>query len=145
MAVKTLYYTVLGALSLLGSALASLLGGWDDALRLLCAVMAADYLTGVACALIWKKSPKSADGAFESKISLKGLFRKGGILLTVCIAYRLGLLAGTAYLRTAVILFFTANDGLSIVENLGIMGLPMPAALKNAFEALREKSEPSAE
>ena len=103
--------------------------------------MAVDYITGVVCALIWHKSPKSADGTFESKASIKGLFRKGAILLVVLVAYKVDLLAGTeGVTRTAVILFFCANDGMSIVENLGIMGVPMPPALKDAFAVLRQKS-----
>lgn len=114
---------------------------WDGALKALVCIMAVDYITGVVCVLIWHKSPKSADGTFESKASIKGLFRKGAILLVVLVAYKVDLLAGTAGVtRTAVILFFCANDGMSIVENLGIMGVPMPPALKDAFAVLRQKS-----
>ena len=95
----------------------------------------------MTCALVWKKSPKSEDGSFNSKASLKGLFRKAGILLAVLIAYHLDRFAGTDCIRNAAITFFIANDGFSVVENLGVMGLPMPAAVKNAFEILRQKSE----
>lgn len=135
------YYGALTAFSLVGTAIAEALGGWDGALKALVCIMAVDYITGVVCALIWHKSPKSADGTFESKASIKGLFRKGAILLVVLVAYKVDLLAGTAGVtRTAVILFFCANDGMSIVENLGIMGVPMPPALKDAFAVLRQKS-----
>ena len=138
--VKTAYYGTLAALSAAGSAVANLLGGWDAALQTLCIMMAADYLTGVVCALVWKKSPKTTDGAYESKASIKGLFRKAGILLAVMVAYQLDALSGTDFIRTSTILFFTANDGLSVLENLGLMGLPIPQAVKNAFEVLRDKS-----
>ena len=139
---KTIYYTIISVLSVSGAAIAKALGGWDAALQTLVWVMAADYITGVLCALIWKKLPKSTDGAFESKASLKGLFRKAGMLLVVLIAYKLDALAGTAgIVRTAVIMFFIANDGFSIVENAGIMGIKFPPAMTNAFEALRSKSE----
>lgn len=138
---RTAYYGALTAFSLVGTAIAEALGGWDGALKALVCIMAVDYITGVVCALIWHKSPKSADGTFESKASIKGLFRKGAILLVVLVAYKVDLLAGTAGVtRTAVILFFCANDGMSIVENLGIMGVPMPPALKDAFAVLRQKS-----
>lgn len=138
---RTAYYGALTAFSLVGTAIAETLGGWDGALKALVCIMAVDYITGVVCALIWHKSPKSADGTFESKASIKGLFRKGAILLVVLVAYKVDLLAGTAGVtRTAVILFFCANDGMSIVENLGIMGVPMPPALKDAFAVLRQKS-----
>lgn len=139
---RTAYYGALTAFSLVGTAIAEALGGWDGALKALVCIMAVDYITGVVCALIWHKSPKSANGTFESKASIKGLFRKGAILLVVLVAYKVDLLAGTAGVtRTAVILFFCTNDGMSIVENLGIMGVPMPPpALKDAFAVLRQKS-----
>ncbi len=141
MNIKAVYYWIIGTLSIIGGALAQAMGGWDYALQMLCIVMAADYITGVTCALVWKKSPKSEDGSFNSKASLKGLFRKAGILLAVLIAYHLDRFAGTDCIRNAAITFFIANDGFSVVENLGVMGLPMPAAVKNAFEILRQKSE----
>ena len=63
-------------------------------LKALVCIMAVDYITGVVCALIWHKSPKSADGTFESKASIKGLFRKGAILLVVLVAYKVELARG---------------------------------------------------
>ena len=138
---RTAYYGALTAFFLVGTASAEALGGWDGALKALVCIMAVDYITGVVCALIWHKSPKSANGTFESKASIKGLFRKGAILLVVLVAYKVDLLAGTAGVtRTAVILFFCTNDGMSIVENLGIMGVPMPPALKDAFAVLLSPS-----
>lgn len=74
---RTAYYGALTAFSLVGTAIAEALGGWDGALKTLVCIMAVDYITGVVCALIWHKSQKSADGTFESKASIKGLFRKG--------------------------------------------------------------------
>ena len=107
--------------------------------------MAVDYVTGVLCALVWKKSPKSTDGAFESNASFQGLLRKMAILLCVLIACRVDVYTGTELARDAVILFFIANDGLSIVENLGIMGVPIPPAIQNAFAALKGKAETTPE
>lgn len=141
MNLKTIYYTIVGALSFVVGLIAQLLGGWDIPLQLLIIVMAVDYLTGILCALVWKRSPKSEDGAFESKASFKGLIRKMCILLAVLVAYNLDRLAGTTLMRTSVILFFVANDGLSIIENLGIMGLPMPQTIKNAFAALKKSGD----
>ncbi|MDD2362332.1 MAG: phage holin family protein [Oscillospiraceae bacterium] len=141
MSIKSIWYGVLGVMAAVGGMAAQALGGWDEALRTLCVIIAIDYLTGIICALVWKKSPKSVDGSFNSKLSLKGLLRKAGILLAVLIAYQLDSVAGTKFIRTSAILFFIANDGLSVVENLGIMGLPMPLAVKNAFELLRKQSD----
>ena len=141
MEARAIYYSILAALSAAGSAVAWALGGWDTALQTLVILMAIDYITGVLCALVWKRSPKSESGAFESKASLKGLIRKGAVLLVVYIAAQLDQLMGAQFTRTAVILFFIANDGFSILENLGIMGVPFPPIVQNAFALLRKQSE----
>lgn len=141
MTAKTIYYAALGTVSAAGAVIANALGGWDTGLQTLVALMAVDYVTGVLCALVWKKSPKSEDGAFESNTSFKGLLRKMAVLLCVLVACRVDVYTGTDMARNAVILFFIANDGLSIVENLGIMGVPIPPAMKNAFEALKNDAE----
>lgn len=131
---------VLSALALLGAA-AGALGGWDGALQGLVLCMAADYATGLACALVWKRSSKSPDGRFESKASVKGLLRKGAYLLIVLIGVRLDAALGAGgFCRTAVILFFTANDGLSVLENLGVMGVPFPQWMKDAFAAMKKQA-----
>ena len=137
---QAIFYSALGALSAAGSVLSQSLGGWDTMLQVLVTLMAIDYALGVVLALVWKRSNKTADGSFESRASVKGLFRKCGILLCVLIAARLDPLFGSeGYIRGTVILFFLANEGLSVVENLGVMGLPMPQVLKDAFLALRDK------
>lgn len=138
---KTQYFSALTVFSAAGAALAKALGGWDSSLQTLVGFMAVDYILGVVIALVWKNSQKSKDGSFESRASLKGLFRKGGILTIVYVAVRLDILVGNSgYIRTAVILFFIANEGFSIIENLGIMGLPMPVVVKNAFAAIKRQS-----
>lgn len=141
---RPVYYIVLTAISAVGAALVEALGGWDRSLQTLVAFMAIDYILGIVIALVWKVSPKSADGTFESRASLKGLFRKGGILTVVYVGAQLDALTGSrGYIRTAVILFFLANEGFSIIENLGIMGLPMPDVIKDAFAAIKKQSEPN--
>lgn len=138
MNVKAAYYLILAAIAAAGATITEALGGWDTSLQTLVVLMAIDYVTGILCAAVWKKSPKSESGAFESKASLKGLIRKGAILLVVYIATRLDIMTGTTITRTAVIMFFIANDGFSIIENIGIMGVPMPPQIKNAFALLRK-------
>lgn len=138
---KSIYYTVLAGVAAIGGVASQYLGGWDQLTQLLAWAMAIDYLTGALCAAVWHKSPKTATGGYESRAGFKGLIRKGVIILIVMIAAELDKLAGTTAMRTATILFFAANDGMSILENLGIMGVPYPPALKNAFEVLRRKSE----
>ena len=145
MTAKTIYYTALGGASAVGAVIANSLGGWDTGLQTLVILMAVDYVTGVLCALVWKKSLKSTNGTFESNASFRGLIRKMVILLCVLVACRVDVYTGTDMARDAVILFFIANDGLSIVENLGIMGVPIPPAIQNAFAALKGKAETTPE
>jgi len=135
--------SVLVALSVAGSFMARVLGGWDTALQTLVILMAIDYITGILIAAVWQKSSKSKTGALESRAGFKGLVRKGLILLVVLIGVQLDAILGLqAFCRTAIVLFFCGNEGLSIVENLGIMGLPLPDFVKTKFEQLKEKGNP---
>ena len=132
--------SVLAAIALIGSVVAKALGGWDNALQTLIIFMAIDYITGVLIAAVWKRSNKSESGALESRAGFKGLIRKGTILLVVWVSVQLDLvLSMDGFSRTAVVLFFCGNEGLSIVENLGIMGVPLPDFIKDKLEQLRGK------
>ena len=141
----TKHFSFLAAVSVICTVIAEALGGWDHGLETLILCMAADYITGLLCALVWKRSSKSADGSFESKASCKGLLRKGMYLVLVLIAVRLDAATHTgSACRTAVILFFTANDGLSVLENLGVMGVPFPKFIRDAFAAMKQRAENTA-
>ena len=100
--------------------------------------MALDYLTGMMAAGIFHKSKKSAHGGLESR---SGLCRKGISLLIVLVAYRLDLIAGTDFICNAVMAAYLVNELLSITENLGLMGVPVPKVLTSAIDLLRQKSE----
>lgn len=119
----------------------TLLGGWSEDLKTLLIMMAIDFLMGLMIAGIWKKSGKSETGALNSISAWKGLCRKGCSLAIVAVAYRLDVTLGTAYIKTGVIIAFIANEAISIVENYGIMGGPMPTVLKKAIEVLQSKAE----
>ena len=103
--------------------------------------MAADYLTGIVIAGVFKASPKTAGGGLESKAGWKGLCKKAMILLFVLIAHRLDLAMNTDYLKDAVIIGFMTNELISIIENAGIMGLPMPRTLTKAIEILKSRED----
>ena len=133
--------SILTILAAIGSAIANWLGGWDTALQTLLIFMAVDYLTGLIVAGVFKKSGKSETGALESRAGLKGLIRKLASLLIVLVAVCLDRLIGGSYARMAAIIFFCANEGISILENIGLMGVPYPAFLKNALEVLRKKGD----
>lgn len=132
---------ILAALAAAGAFLANALGGWDAVLKLLIALMAADYITGLAVAAIWHKSNKSDSGALDSKAGFRGLVKKCAILLLVYIGVLLDGAVGTHYVRSAVCLFFIGNEGLSLLENIGLMGVEYPEFMKNMLEALRDKGD----
>ena len=138
MELKTAICTAAGAV---GGWIASLYGGWDAAISTLIICMAVDYISGLVVAGVFHASKKSTTGALESRAGFKGLCRKGVILLIVLIAVRLDLLLGINYIRDAVIIGFVANEVISIVENAGLMGLPMPAAIIKAIDVLTSKAE----
>ncbi len=118
----------------------NLLGGWTEDIKTLLIMMAIDFVMGLLIAGVWKKSGKSQTGALNSISAWKGLCRKGCTLLVVMVAYRLDVTLGTQYIKTGVIIAFIANEGISIIENLGIMGVPMPEVLSKAIEVLQSKS-----
>lgn len=131
---------IMGVFGGVGSFLIQMLGGWTTDLTTLLIFMGADFVMGLMIAAIWKKSGKSETGALNSVSAWKGLCRKGASLLVVLIAYRLDLTLGVEYIRTAVILAFIANEGISIVENLGVMGVPLPDVITKSIDVLKEKS-----
>ena len=133
--------TALTALGLLGGCIADLLGGWDTGLQSLFLFMAIDYLTGLIVAGVFKKSRKSQKGALESRAAWKGLLRKGASLGVVLIACRLDLLLGSTIIRDATVIAYCCNELMSITENIGLMGVPLPKAITNALEALRKEEE----
>lgn len=132
---------VLAALAAVGSWIANALGGWDASLQVLIALMVADYITGVLVAAVWHKSSKSSSGTLNSVAGFKGILKKCAILSLVWIGVLLDNATGANYIRTAVVLFFIGNEGISLLENLGLMGVPFPAFLQRALDALRDKGD----
>lgn len=130
-------------IGIIGNFVTILFGGWDTAIGTLILFMAIDFFSGLAVAGIFHNSQKTKTGALESKAGWKGLCRKCMTLLFVLIAHRLDLSLGTPYIRDTVIIGFMANELISIVENAGLMGLPLPAALINAIDLLNKKSQTS--
>ena len=131
----------LAALAAAGALLANLFGGWDAALRVLVAMMAADYITGLAVAVIWRRSNKSDSGAADSRAGFQGLVRKCAVLLLVYIGVLLDQAVGTHYIRSAVTLFFIGNEGLSLLENIGLMGVEYPKFLRDMLQVLHDRGD----
>lgn len=139
--IKTLYVIICGGVGAMFSAIASYFGGWDSSLTTLVIFMAVDYITGLLVAAVFHKSPKTATGTLESRAGWKGLCRKGVTFLIVLVACRLDIVAGTTFLRDTVIVGFLVNESLSIIENAGLMGIPIPEVIINAVDTLKNKSE----
>ena len=110
-----------------------LVGGIDVAIQCLLIAIIIDYISGLIKAFNTKQ--------LSSKIGFKGILKKVGVLLIVMLAVLIDRVTGeTGAIRTLVIYYFVANEGLSIIENLGQAGLPIPKAIKNALKALKEQS-----
>lgn len=135
---KATFLTVTGAI---GSFIAAALGGWDTAIITLFIFMLIDYVTGWILAVVFKKSHKTETGGYSSAIGLKGLCKKAMILLLVVVANLLDKQTGANFVRDAVCIAFMINEAMSILENAGLMGVPIPAALKKALDILNEKQE----
>lgn len=111
-----------------------LLGGIDVALKSLIIMMVIDYITGVLSAIYNKK--------LNSKVGLKGIIKKFCYLIIVAVSVIVDHIVGeTGTIRTLVIYFFVANDGISIIENMAKINIPLPKKLVDTLEQLRKESE----
>jgi toxin secretion/phage lysis holin len=135
---KEFYCTLVG---ILGGFIAYLFGGWNAALSALVIFMTIDFISGLVVAGVFKKSSKTKNGALESKAGFKGICKKFMMLLLVAIGYRLDLLIDTTYIKDSVCIAFIANELISIIENAGIMGIPIPKVITNAIDVLKGKGD----
>ena len=132
---KEFWNTIQIIFSAVGGWLGYFLGGCDGLLYALIAFVVIDYITGVMCAIINKQ--------LSSEVGFKGIFRKVLIFLLVGIANIIDVqVIGTgAVLRTAVIFFYISNEGVSLLENAGHLGLPIPEKIKTVLEQLHDRAE----
>lgn len=136
---EQIWKQVVKVLAACGGAIAGALGGWDATLKVLMVMMAADYLSGIVVAVMGH-SQKTEYGGLSSKVGFIGLAKKGLMLMVVLIATLLDAAMGMAICRDAACWFYIANEGLSILENLNLAGVPFPAKLE---ELLGHKLEES--
>jgi len=134
---------ILKFLAGIAGAICGLFGEWSTTLTILVAVMAIDYISGVIVAACGK-SPKTEAGGLSSKVGFIGIAKKGFIMLLVLLATMLDKAIGneTMVFQTSLVFYYIANEGLSVLENAALMGLPFPEKLKKALEALRDRDEP---
>lgn len=133
--------TICTGLGIVGSLIAGVFGGWDASIRALLIFMAVDYLMGLACAGIFRKSPKTESGGLQSKAGWKGLCRKVATLALVIVAAQLDAVLQTSYIRDAVCIAFMVNELISMIENVGLMGVNFPEPLKKAIDLLQKKEK----
>lgn len=125
---------ICAAIAGLGTFLTFIFGDWDVALQCLVIAIALDYISGLIKAFVNKE--------LSSKIGLKGILKKVGILVIVALAVLIDKVTGeSGAVRTLVIYYFVANEGLSIIENLSEAGLPIPEVLKKALKSLKNQSK----
>jgi toxin secretion/phage lysis holin len=134
-------YTIFGIIGAIGAFISTLFGGWSTALTTLLIFMGIDYITGLMVAGIFKQSPKTPTGALESRAGWKGLCRKGVTLLIVLVACRLDIELGMTFIKDGVVIAFIANETISIIENAGLMGVPIPAVIIKAIDVLKSREE----
>ena len=119
--------------ALVGGWLTAVLGGWDTALQVLVLFVVMDYITGMIAAWYEKR--------LDSRVGFRGICKKVLLFVPIAICYALDQVLGQEILRSLAIFFYIANEGLSVIENLGRAGVPVPAALGEALEQLRKKGE----
>lgn len=117
-----------------GAAASYLFGGWSSLLNILLTFVVIDYITGFAAA--------AKEGKLNSEVGMWGIAKKVGIFAVVAVAHLVDRALGDAHLfRDAAIFFFLANELLSVIENAGRIGVPIPPVLQRAVEILRGKGE----
>lgn len=133
---------VVKVLAGIAGAAAGLLGEWNMLLTILAWFMVIDYMTGLVVAFRGR-SPKTEGGGVSSKAGFDGLIRKAFIMVVVLVATLLDAAIGTTarVFQTAATLYYIANEGISILENTSLMGVPYPAFILKALEAIREKAD----
>lgn len=132
---------ILGGVAIVGGAISQAFGGWDSAMMTLLIFMAIDYLSGLIVAGVFHSSDKSETGTLNSAACWQGLLKKSMTLVIVLVAARLDIVLGTAFVRDAVVIAYIVNETISIIENAGLMGLPVPDAIMSAIEQLQGKNE----
>ena len=136
-AVKWGWSLVIGAI---GGAWLTVFGDWTMAMTILCICMALDYVTGLVVAGVFHASKKSSGGGLDSNVGWKGLARKVATLFIILVAHFVDILLGTQYIRDAVVIAFTVNEIISILENCALMGVPIPAVLIKGIDILHKQA-----
>lgn len=123
------------------SAILYLVGDITMPFIILLIFMCTDYITGLILSGVFKKSKKTESGGLSSEIGFKGLIKKVCIIICVIVANMLDYVLKTNYIRNVVIISFITNEVISIIENLGLIGVKIPKVITNAIDILKGKEE----
>ena len=134
-------HTVLTIIGSIGSFASYLFGGFDKLLIALIIFMIIDFLSGLILAIVFKNSSKTKNGRVSSEAGIRGLAKKIFILFLVTVATQLDLVLGTSLVRDGVVIAFISMEGISILENATLAGLPVPRIIKNALEVLNKSED----
>lgn len=137
---KNKYY-ILTLIGSIGSIFSYLFGGFDKLLIALIVFMVIDFLSGLILAIVFKNSNKTKNGRLSSEAGIKGLAKKIFILFIVAVGTQLDLVLGISFVRDGVVIAFISMEGLSILENVALAGVPVPKLIKNALEVLNKKDD----
>ena len=129
------------ACGIFSSAVSYLFGSWTASMTTLCIFMALDFITGIVTAAVFKTSPKSEGGTLCSHAAFEGLVKKCMILVFVLVGARLDLIFELQMIRDGICSAFIVSELISITENAGLMGLPLPNSVKRALELLQKKED----
>lgn len=138
MSAKNIIIMIFGSI---GSLLSFLLGGFDSVMIALLIFMVIDFLSGLILAIVFKKSKKTESGRLSSQAGILGLTKKIFILFLVAVSTQLDIILGTTFIRDGTVIGFISMEGISIIENASLAGLPIPKVIKNALEIISKKEK----
>lgn len=134
-------YGFISVVGVVGGFVSSFVGGFDTSFKIMLSFMVIDYVSALILACFFHKSPKTATGGLSSSVSFHGLIRKIMMIVFVGVAHLLDMQLGSDYIRNAVCIAFMVNELISLIENFGLMGVPIPKVITNAIELLKDGEE----
>jgi len=133
---KVKFCSIVGVI---GSSVMAFVDKGGAALETLVIFMIIDYITGISVAVFWRRSGKTKRGLLKSEAGCRGLCKKGMILGFVLIGNRLDILLDTNYVMNTICIGYAMNELISIMENAGLMGIPLPAVVQGIVEVLSDE------
>lgn len=131
---------IISVSGIIGSVISYLVGGWDTAVIVLGIFMVIDLITGWILGL-FHKSKKTDSGGLSSKVGFIGLAKKCFVFLLIIVAHFLDVILGVDFVRDGVCIAFVSNETISIIENCGLLGVPIPAPIKKAIDLLQDSEK----